>query len=252
MKEIDFSYQNKFEKEEPINEVLGSILICGALCYFISIGLSNGIIHSLKKLNDIKKEINDLFNKDSDKKRNIKRKENELENESRKSKRALKKATKQMIALEKAIDKMPDGKDKEKYEEQLKGFSRIMNGTGTKDDYNMIEKESKRELTKDEKDAETSANYMTSRISDDDTDRYMERHKYSLDNISKSAQERGILKLDDKSEETPKETIKDMEVEDPDTGKKVMRKVHIGPLGGKYYWPDKAPHDADHKVYVSK
>ena len=47
-----------------------------------------------------------------------------------------------------------------------------------------------------------------------------------------------------------KEEIKDMEVEDPETGKKVVRKVHIGPHGGKYYWPDGSPHDAEHKVYV--
>ena len=35
-------------------------------------------------------------------------------------------------------------------------------------------------------------------------------------------------------------------------GKKIKVTTHTGPRGGKFYWPDGAPKDAEHKVYVKE
>jgi predicted HTH transcriptional regulator len=35
-------------------------------------------------------------------------------------------------------------------------------------------------------------------------------------------------------------------------GKKIKVTTHTGPRGGKFYWPDGAPKDNDHKVYVKE
>lgn len=43
--------------------------------------------------------------------------------------------------------------------------------------------------------------------------------------------------------------IRDEEVTDKD-GKKKKVKMHIGPRGGKFYYPDGAPKDQEHRVYV--
>lgn len=43
-------------------------------------------------------------------------------------------------------------------------------------------------------------------------------------------------------------TEKEIEID----GKKVKKKIFKGPRGGEYYFPDGAPKDAKHKVYVSK
>ena len=48
------------------------------------------------------------------------------------------------------------------------------------------------------------------------------------------------------------ERIEDQEVTDKNTGKKIKVKMHVGPRGGKYYWPDGVPHDDEHKVYVDE
>lgn len=44
--------------------------------------------------------------------------------------------------------------------------------------------------------------------------------------------------------------VKDEEVTDPDTGKKIKVKTYTGPRGGKFYYPDGKPKTPDHKVYV--
>ena len=48
------------------------------------------------------------------------------------------------------------------------------------------------------------------------------------------------------------ERIEDQEVTDKNTGKKIKVKMHVGPRGGKYYWPDGVPHDDEHKVYADE
>ena len=65
-----------------------------------------------------------------------------------------------------------------------------------------------------------------------------------------SAVENTVKRIEPPKQTEPKEQIVDMEVEDPKTGEKTKQKVHIGPQGGKYYWPQGSPHDADHKIYV--
>jgi len=47
-----------------------------------------------------------------------------------------------------------------------------------------------------------------------------------------------------------KYTVKDEEVTDPKTGKKIKVTTYTGPRGGKFYYPEGSPHDAKHKVYV--
>ena len=44
--------------------------------------------------------------------------------------------------------------------------------------------------------------------------------------------------------------VKDEEVTDPKTGKKIKVTTYTGPRGGKFYYPEGSPHDAKHKVYV--
>lgn len=54
----------------------------------------------------------------------------------------------------------------------------------------------------------------------------------------------------DEAKKEEKETVQDEEITDPETGKKIKVKMHRGPQGGKYYWPEGSPHDPQHKVYV--
>lgn len=44
--------------------------------------------------------------------------------------------------------------------------------------------------------------------------------------------------------------LKDEEVTDPKTGKKIKVKTHTGPRGGKFYYPDGKPKTPEHKVYI--
>ena len=200
----------------------------------------------------------------------------EREETQKEARKALLKATKQMIALQETIDRMPDGQDKDDMVKKLDVLKRTMDGEATKKDYETLQTESKRELTEKEQKQLTTCNEIVDKISDEKAEKNMKENNISLTNLSKSASKAGVIEApiedadkdneqmiadDDKEDnddskddpkDEPKEEIKDMEVEDPETGKKVMRKVHIGPQGGKYYWPDGAPHDAEHKVYVDK
>ena len=45
--------------------------------------------------------------------------------------------------------------------------------------------------------------------------------------------------------------LKQEEITDKD-GKKKKVTTHTGPRGGKFYWPDGSPKDAEHKVYIGK
>ena len=46
--------------------------------------------------------------------------------------------------------------------------------------------------------------------------------------------------------------VKDEEVTDPKTGKKMKVKTHTGPRGGKFYYPDGKPKTPENKVYVQE
>ena len=55
-----------------------------------------------------------------------------------------------------------------------------------------------------------------------------------------------------KDEETDEDgnIIKDEEIEDPKTGKKMKVKTYTGPRGGKFYYPEGKPKKPENKVYV--
>ena len=81
--------------------------------------------------------------------------------------------------------------------------------------------------------------------------------KASIDKVGKAE---GETKTDPKPEEDPKpkdETkqgkyiVKDEEVTDPKTGKKIKVKTFTGPRGGKFYYPDGQPKKPENKVYVT-
>ena len=57
-----------------------------------------------------------------------------------------------------------------------------------------------------------------------------------------------------KKEETKqgKYIVKDEEVTDPETGKKIKVKTFTGPRGGKFYYPDGKPKKPENKVYVKE
>ena len=73
----------------------------------------------------------------------------------------------------------------------------------------------------------------------------VEKHK-DLDSIDDADEH------DTENDETKqgKYKVKEEEVKDPKTGKKIKVKTYTGPRGGKFYYPDGAPKDAKHKVYV--
>jgi hypothetical protein len=57
---------------------------------------------------------------------------------------------------------------------------------------------------------------------------------------------------DDTGEEKDEEgnIVKDEEITDPETGKKIKVKTHTGPRGGKFYYPDGKPKTPENKVYL--
>ena len=59
-------------------------------------------------------------------------------------------------------------------------------------------------------------------------------------------------KKDDDEKDEDGNIVKDEEVTDPKTGKKIKVKTHTGPRGGKFYYPDGKPKTPEHKVYVQE
>ncbi len=275
------------ENKQQINEFIGTMLVGGVVCWLLSNTVTMMMTKQVANLVELKKAMNDLGigkskeekekeraekerkKEEKERKKEEKRLRKQAEKEKKKADANLIKATKQMLALEETIDKMPDGKHKDDLGERLAAFNRIIRGEATKDDMDNVEKESKRELSKKEQLQISACSKEISEIPDSKAENMIKDKKYSIENISKSAATAGMIKepiesIDDLTKDSSDnennngeenkndEVIKDMEVEDPDTGKKVMRKVHIGPKGGRYYWPDKSPHDAEHKVYINK
>ena len=74
----------------------------------------------------------------------------------------------------------------------------------------------------------------------------------------KAAKNKDLDSIDDADEhDTEKDAtkkgkyvVKKEEVTDPKTGEKKKVTTYTGPRGGKFYYPDGAPKDAKHKVYV--
>lgn len=310
MKILDFSkgFIKENKDTQRVDEVVGTIIMATVLCHLGSVMMMSMLNVELTKMAETRKLMEEMGlikskemrrkeKEDKQQRREEKRRKRaeekqkkleekeaknalkQREDEQKSARKSLLKATKQMIALQETVDKMPDGQDKDDMTKKLESFKRTMNGKATKEDYEIIETESKRELTEKEQKQLTAGEEIVDKISDENAETTMKENNISLTNVSKTASTAGVieeplndadddnetmLKKDDEDDETtdnpepenqkpkPKEKIKDMEVEDPETGKKVMRKVHIGPHGGKYYWPDGSPHDAKHKVYVNK
>ena len=57
---------------------------------------------------------------------------------------------------------------------------------------------------------------------------------------------------DDEPKDEDGNIVKDEEVTDPKTGKKMKVKTHTGPRGGKFYYPDGKPKTPENKVYVQE
>ena len=56
---------------------------------------------------------------------------------------------------------------------------------------------------------------------------------------------------DEPEKDSEGNVLKQEEITDKD-GKKKKVTTHTGPRGGKFYWPDGSPKDAEHKVYIGK
>lgn len=273
MKSINFTDTIPNTNESyQVNEFLVTALACVVLGNFISTGIMNVMNNNVKAMEEFKKNFGNLFGADDRRKRKEEKERTKAEKEKQKqiakaekekqkleakqkkeTEKAMKRITKQTMAMEKEYEKLPEGKDKEELGKALERFNRAMRGEGTKEDMEAIEKESKRELTKDEQNIRVGLLMKTNKISDEDAEAEMKKRNYTPDNLNKTAKTAGLIKEEPEEETNDQgEMVKDMEVEDPETGKKVTRKVHIGPRGGKYYWPDGKPHDEKHKVYVNK
>lgn len=71
------------------------------------------------------------------------------------------------------------------------------------------------------------------------------------DQEKKQQEEKDNLnKTVDDEKKKGKYTVKDEEITDPDTGKKIKIKTYTGPRGGKFYYPKGSPKKPENKVYV--
>ena len=66
----------------------------------------------------------------------------------------------------------------------------------------------------------------------------------------KQEQEKEQEKESDEETDEEGNIVKDEEITDPETGKKIKVKTHTGPRGGKFYYPDGKPKTPENKVYV--
>lgn len=266
MKTIDFETNKSSHIYENntvvVNEFLVTALTVAAVGYLATHVVLNGYsslatkmdeIRELREKNRKRREERRREKEERRKEKEERRKEKEEEREEKRAKRQEKlekfiskiqgKNSKSLVVYEKSIDKMPEGKEKEDAKAKLENLVKISNGTASKEEIESAQKDAQRQLSAEEKKSLEKAKTAINNVSDEEAAEFQKTHKMTVDDtINNSSNE--------KPKEEPKEEIKDMEVEDPETGKKVMRKVHIGPQGGKYYWPNGAPHDAEHKVYV--
>ena len=264
-----------------VNEMLLTVLTCVAVGYMATNTVLVGYKHMMDNINEIRKlrEENRKRKEDRKKEKKARKEERRKEREERRERREKRREEKEererqreleeramkvqeansryLLAYENSIKQLTDGKDKENALKKFDGLVKISQGKATKEELEMAEQDAKHELSAEEKKATEKIKQKIDKISDEDIQAFQQKHKIEpsqmIDNINDN-----ISKQDEPEEQEPKEPenskeeIKDMEVTDPKTGKKSVQKVHIGPQGGKYYWPDGSPHDAEHKVYVNK
>lgn len=84
-----------------------------------------------------------------------------------------------------------------------------------------------------------------------------EEIKDEQDKIKKEYSEKSDAVDDNDEHDTEKDEtkkgkykVKDEEIEDPKTGKKIKVKTYTGPRGGKFYYPEGSPKTPENKVYV--
>jgi hypothetical protein len=100
---------------------------------------------------------------------------------------------------------------------------------------------------------------ISKHISSTDLATYEEAAKNARKNERKFAKKGDLSDFAPKNKGSEKEVEKDKdgniikqeEITDKD-GKKKKVTTHTGPRGGKFYWPDGSPKDAEHKVYIDK
>ena len=92
-------------------------------------------------------------------------------------------------------------------------------------------------------------------ITDDELKKSQEEDKKSAIAYHKKKKEKQEKDKEDSNSESEKDeegnTLSQEEITDKD-GKKKKVTMHTGPRGGRFYYPDGAPKDEKHKVYVGK
>ncbi len=128
-------------------------------------------------------------------------------------------------------------------EEQYRKFEAKMKEVPT-ETIDKIEKESKKIKDEDIKKIDKDINEVAKKANDGEYDKEAEKAKQEAE--KKDSDDK---KDDDVERDKDGNILKHEEVKDKD-GKKIKVVTHTGPRGGKFYWPDGAPKDAEHKVYV--
>jgi len=88
------------------------------------------------------------------------------------------------------------------------------------------------------------------KAADNDDEKEFDKQMQLADKLQKARQKQIEAHTVEKDEFG--NVIKDEEVTDPETGEKKKVKMHVGPRGGKFYYPDGKPKDADHRIYVKE
>ena len=264
MKTIDFETNKLSDIYEDnvvvVNEVLLTIMGCALLGYWAANAVMNGYVklaslhqqlHSMretrrKEREEHRKEREERLEKCRAKKEERLKKKQEEQRAA--AEEHNNKVAKAMVCYENSVKKLPEDKQKE-HQPAIDRIKRIMNGEGSKEDIEAVKKESNRELSSEEKKMAIKARAEIDKVPTEQVEEYKKQNKMTVDNTI-SAVENTVKRIEPPKQTEPKEQIVDMEVEDPKTGEKTKQKVHIGPQGGKYYWPQGSPHDADHKIYV--
>ena len=278
MKSIDFETGQISESQNNvviINEFLMTALAVGVISYYaLSAGLTaysniKNKILEIRKINDERRKIREerlkareerkkereAYKEKREKERDKKRKEREAELNERESRinndihDEQVKAYKAQIAAERSVQQLNnDNNQKQAVLDRLKLVKKINRGEASQEEISTADQHVKSwKPSPEEKKLLSKTNEQIEKnISDETVEKHLEKENITPQTVTQNIQK------NNSNDQASQEVIKDMEVEDPETGKKVMRKVHIGPQGGKYYWPDGVPHDAEHKVYVNQ
>lgn len=278
MRSIDFETGQISESQDNIvivNEFLMTALAVGVISYYaLSAGLTaysniKNKILEIHKINDERRKIREERLKSREerrKEREAHKEKIEKEREEKRRKREAElneressinndihdeqvKSYRAQIAAERSVQQLnKDNDQKQAILDRLKLTKKINSGEATQEEISTADQQVKswKPSPEEKKILSKTNEQIEKNISNETVEKHLEKENITPQTVTKNIQK------NNSSNQANQEVIKDMEVEDPETGKKVMRKVHIGPQGGKYYWPDGSPHDDKHKVYVNK